>query len=310
MKIFVTGAAGYIGATLIPMLLEKGHQVTALDNFMYNQSPLLEHCHNPNLSITRGDARDKDLVKKLAGGADVIIPLACYTGAPLCKKDPIGSTTTNKDAIINFLEFKSKDQMMIYPCTNSGYGIGDAGKECDEKSPLSPITLYGKLKVDAEKALLDEGSSVTFRFATVFGSSARARLDLLVNDFVYRAVNDRTVVLFEPHFKRNYLHIRDAAGAFIHTMENYSKMKGEPFNVGLSDANLNKEELCLAIKKQIPDFIYMIAPIGEDPDKRNYIISNAKIEKTGFRTKYSLDMGIKELIKSFEIIKRNEYSNI
>lgn len=309
MKILVTGGAGYIGSTLIPMLLDQGHEVTAVDNFMYNQAPLLDQCWRKGFEIIRGDSRDQALMKKLVPKADVIIPLACYTGAPLCKADPIGATTTNRDAVVNLLEYKSPSQMLIYPCTNSGYGVGQEGIYCDEKTPLNPITLYGIVKVEAEKALLSSGHCVTFRFATVFGMSPRMRLDLLVNDFVYRAINDRAVVLFEAHFKRNYLHVRDAAASFIHAMKNYDKMKGEPFNVGLSEANLSKEELCLAIQKEIPEFKYVIAPVGEDPDKRNYIVSNEKIEKTGFKTQVGLMDGIRELKKGFQIIKRKEFGN-
>lgn len=309
MKIVVTGAAGYIGSTLVPMLLDQGHHVTAVDNFMYQQAPLLDQCWKENFEMVRGDSRDMDLMKRLVSKADAIIPLACLTGAPICKADPIAATTVNRDAIVNLLEIKSKDQMMIYPCTNSGYGVGSEGKFCDENTPLNPITLYGKVKVEAERALLDSGHCITFRFATVFGMSPRPRLDLLVNDFVYRAITDRTVVLFEPHFKRNYLHVRDAAGSFIHAMTNYSKMVGEPYNVGLTEANMSKEELCQAIQKEIPEFKYFIAPVGEDPDKRDYIVSNEKIEKTGFKPKVSLSAGIRELKKGFQIIKRNQFGN-
>jgi len=309
MKVLVTGGAGYIGSTLIPMLLDQGHEVTAVDNFMYNQSPLLDQCWRQGFDIIRGDSRDQALMKKLVPKADVIIPLACYTGAPLCKADPIGATTTNRDAVVNLLEYKSPQQMLIYPCTNSGYGVGQEGIFCDENTPLNPITLYGIVKVEAEKALLDSGHCVTFRFATVFGMSPRMRLDLLVNDFVYRAINDRTVVLFEAHFKRNYLHVRDAALSFLHAMKNYDKMKGEPYNVGLSEANMSKEELCIAIQKEIPEFKYVVAPVGEDPDKRNYVISNEKIEKTGYKTQVGLNAGIRELKKGFQIIKRKEYGN-
>lgn len=309
MKVLVTGAAGYIGSTLVPMLLDQGHQVTCVDNFMYKQTPLLDQCHRDGFEIIRGDTRDQDLMKKLVPKADVIIPLACLTGAPICKADPIGATTINRDAVVDIMKMKSSSQMMIYPCTNSGYGVGQTGLECDENTPLNPITLYGKVKVEAEKALLDNGTCVTFRFATVFGMAPRMRLDLLVNDFMYRAINDRAVVLFEAHFKRNYLHVRDAAGSFMHTMENYDKMKGQPYNVGLSEANLSKKELCEAIQKIVPQFTFLESAIGEDPDKRNYIISNAKIEKTGFKTQVGLMDGLKELKKGFEIIKRNEYGN-
>jgi len=310
MKILVTGAAGYIGSTLVPMLLDAGHEVTCIDNFMYQQAPLLDQCHRKGFEIIRGDSRDTQLLKSLVPKHDVLIPLACLTGAPLCTADPLGATTINRDAVIRMLELKSPKQMMIYPCTNSGYGVGQAGIECDETSPLNPITLYGKTKVEAEKALLDSGHCVTFRFATVFGMSPRMRLDLLVNDFVYRAINDRAVVLFEAHFKRNYLHVRDAAASFLHAMKNYDKMKGQPYNVGLSEANLSKEELCQAIQKEVKGFEYVIAPVGEDPDKRNYIISNAKIEATGFKTQVGLTEGIRELKKGFQIVRRQQYGNV
>jgi nucleoside-diphosphate-sugar epimerase len=310
MNILITGGAGYIGSTLIPMLLDRGYEVTCVDTFMYRQSPLLDQCHRPNFHIIKGDARDFNILRPLIKKADLIIPLACLTGAPICKNDPLAATSINRDAILELLKHKSKDQMLIYPCTNSGYGIGIDGIFCDETSPLNPISLYGKLKVEAETALLDSGHCLTFRFATVFGSSPRMRLDLLVNDFVYRAIFDRTIVLFEAHFKRNYLHIRDAARVFIHALDNYQDMVGEAYNVGLSDANLSKEELCNRIQSQIPNFKYLIAEIGEDIDKRNYIISNDKVEATGFKPKYSLDHGITELQKTFNIIKRMEYGNV
>lgn len=310
MKILVTGAAGYIGSTLVPMLLDQGHDVTCVDNFMYDQSPLLDQCWRSNLTVVRGDVRDMNLMKEHVTKADAIIPLACLTGAPLCNADKVGAVTINRDAIVNLLELKSKQQMMIYPCTNSGYGVGQDGIFCDENSPLKPISLYGKVKVEAEAALLDSGHCVTFRFATVFGMAPRMRLDLLVNDFVYRAINDRAVVLFEAHFKRNFLHVRDAAQSFIHTMAHYDEMKGQPYNVGLSEANISKEELCKAIQERIPEFKYVVAPVGEDPDKRNYVVSNAKIEKTGYKAKVSLDAGIVELKKGFEIVRRNQYGNI
>lgn len=310
MKILVTGGAGYIGSILVPKLLGLGHEVTVVDNFMYNQTPLLDVTFDDKLTMVRGDVRDHQIMKPLMAKADAVLPLACLTGAPLCKQDPIGARTINHDAVKMLFEMKSKDQMMVFPCTNSGYGVGEAGIHCDENSAMRPVSLYGQLKVEIEKVLLDSGHVATFRLATVMGTSPRMRLDLLVNDFTYRAVNDRFIVLFEAHFKRNYLHVRDAADAFIHTLNNYDKMKGQPYNVGLSEANLSKMELCQAIKKQIPEFTIMESEIGEDPDKRNYIISNAKIEATGFKAKVGLDQSLRELIRGFKIIKRNSFANI
>lgn len=310
MNILVTGGAGYIGSILVPELLSRGHAVTIIDNFLFNQSPLLDFCFNKKFNIIREDIRNKDNLLDEVKKADCIIPLACLTGAPICEKDPIGAKQINFDQIKLICEEKSKDQMLIFPCTNSGYGVGEPGVFCDEKTPMRPVSLYGKLKVEIDSYLLNEGNCVTFRFATIFGSSPRMRLDLLVNDFAYRAVIDRTVVLFEADFKRNYLHVRDASAAFIHTIDNYSSMVGEPFNVGLSDANLSKRELCEAIKQEVPNFEFVISEIGKDPDQRNYIVSNEKIESTGFKPKISLREGIKELVKCFQIIRRNQYSNI
>ncbi len=310
MKILVTGAAGYIGSVLVPRLLQEGHEVIALDNFMYNQSSLLDICHHDKLTIIRGDTRDKNLMTKLMKGADAIFPLACLTGAPLCAKDPVGAQTILLDAVEMILELKSKDQKIIFPTTNSGYGVGEKGKHCTEETPLRPISLYGKLKVDAENAILDSGSGITLRLATAFGVSPRMRLDLLVNDFVYRAVYDRFVILFEAHFNRNYIHVRDISKAFIHALNNFDKMKNQPYNVGLSDANMTKLQLCEEIKKQVPEFYFVEATIGEDPDKRDYIVSNEKIEKTGFKPDVSLQKGISELIKGYQVIKRNQFANI
>ncbi len=309
MKILVTGAAGYIGSVLTPVLLNAGHEVVALDSFMYNQTSLLDVCHNPKLSIARGDVRDKKLMARLMKDADAIFPLACLTGAPLCAKEPQAAQAILLDAIIDMLKIKSPSQRVIFPTTNSGYGVGEKGKHCTEETPLRPISLYGKLKVDAEKAILDAGG-ITLRLATAFGVSPRMRLDLLVNDFTYRAVYDRFVVLFEAHFHRNYIHVRDISRVFVHGLNGFDKMKGQPYNVGLSDANLTKLQLCQEIKKQVPDFYFVEAAVGEDPDKRDYIVSNAKIEKTGFKPDVSLTAGIAELIKGYQVIKRNQYANI
>jgi nucleoside-diphosphate-sugar epimerase len=310
MNILVTGAAGYIGSVMVPELLRRGHRVTAVDNFMYNQAALLDCCNDPNFTVIRGDARDKDLMAGLMKDADAIFPLACLTGAPLCKKDPVAARTVNFDAIKMLLDMRSKDQMIIFPTTNSGYGVGQDGIHCTEETPLNPISLYGQLKVELENILLDAGNAITLRLATVFGASPRMRLDLLVNDFAYRAVFDRFIVLFESHFKRNYIHVRDVTKAFVHCLDNFGKMKDEPYNVGLSDANLSKWELCEEIKKQVPDFYFVEAKVGEDPDKRNYIVSNEKIEATGFKPDYSIQMGIAELLKAYQVIKRNQFANL
>lgn len=310
MRILVTGAAGYLGSVVVPELLKKGHEVTALDNFMYNQSSLLNCCFQEKLTIIRGDARDKELISRCLKKVEVIFPLACLTGAPLCTRDPIAARTTNLDAINMILELRSKGQRIIFPTTNSGYGIGQKDKFCDENTPLNPISLYGQLKVEAEKSILSSGNCITLRLATVFGVSPRMRLDLLVNDFTYRAVYDRFIVLFEAHFKRNYIHIRDIARVFIHCLENFEDMKNQPYNVGLSDCNISKRELCEEIKKQVSEFHIVELEIGQDPDKRDYIVSNKKIESKGFKPKFSLQFGINELIKAYNILKRNQYANV
>ncbi len=310
MKILVTGAAGYIGSVLVPILLKEGHEVIAIDNFMYNQTSLLDCCYDEKLTIIRGDARDEGLISEQLKNADAVFPLACLTGMLLCSKDPVGAKTVNLDAVRMILELRNKDQPIIFPTTNSGYGIGQKGIYCTEETPLNPVSLYGQLKVEAEKLILDAGNGITLRLATAFGISPRMRLDLLVNDFTYRAVTDHFVVLFQAHFKRNYIHVRDVAKVFIHCLENFDKMKDEPYNVGLSDANLSKWELCEEIKKQVPEFYFAESKIGEDPDKRDYIVSNAKIEATGFKPDVSLQMGIAELIKGYQVITKNQFSNV
>jgi nucleoside-diphosphate-sugar epimerase len=308
-KILVTGGAGYLGSVLVPHLLSIGHKVTVLDSFLYNQTSLLDVCGHDSLEIVRGDCRDMRVVKPLIKSHDVIIPLAALVGAPLCDRDQLAASSTNRDAVELVCELTSKEQKILFPTTNSGYGIGEKGKFCTEDTPLKPISYYGKTKVEAEKLALETGHAITFRLATAFGASPRMRTDLLVNDFVYRAVSDRAVVVFEGHFKRNYIHVRDIARVFAHGIERFDKMKGKAYNVGLEDANLSKLELCAAIKKLVPGFTYMEAPIGEDPDKRDYIVSNKRILSTGFAPEWGLPRGIKELVKAYKILRRNPYGN-
>lgn len=304
----MTGGAGYIGSILVPMLLAKGHHVVVFDNLMYSQTPFLDCCFHKNLKIVIGDVTNQILLRELIPQADVIIPLACIVGAPACDKNPCLAQSVNLIQMYDIYR-AAKKRMIIYPNTNSGYGIGHESAFCDENTPLNPISLYGKLKVKAETFII-ERAGISLRLATVFGISPRMRLDLLVNDFVYRAVNDRYLVLFESHFKRNFIHVRDVARAFIHAIENFSAMKGQAYNVGLSDANLSKWELCEEIKKQVPDFYFTEAPLKKDPDQRNYIVSNAKIEATGFKPIFSLPDGISELIKGYRIIRQNKFSNV
>lgn len=310
MRILVTGGAGYIGSVLVPRLLADGHAVTVVDNLVYRQATLLDCCGSPLFRFVRGDARNRELMGSLVAECDALFPLACLVGAPLCDRDPVGAKSINLDAITMLLELRDKDQPIIFPMTNSGYGVGEEGIHCTEETPLRPVSLYGRLKVEAEQALHEAGNAITLRLATVFGASPRMRLDLLVNDFVYRAVTDGCVVLFESHFKRNYLHVSDAARAFIHCLDNFETMKNEPYNVGLSTANISKMELCEEIKKQVPGFVFLESEIGEDADKRDYIVSNEKIEKTGFQTATDLEEGIRELIMAFRIVRKDRYSNV
>lgn len=309
-NILVTGGAGYIGSVLVPALLSRGHKVTVLDSFYFNQLSLMDCCPNPNFTIIRGDARDEETVKAAVEGMGYILPLAALVGFPLCDADKIAAKTTNFDAVEMILTIRDKEQRVIFPCTNSGYGIGDGNNFCTEETPMNPISLYGSTKVLAEKAVLEAGNSLTFRFATLFGASPRMRIDLLLNDFVYRAVYDRTAVIFEGNFKRNFIHIRDVVNAFIFAIDNFERMKGLPYNCGLSSANISKLELCAKIKEHIPSFVYIEAPIGTDPDKRDYIVSNARLEAAGWSPKCSLDDGIEELKKVYTILKNKTYSNI
>jgi nucleoside-diphosphate-sugar epimerase len=305
-NILVTGGAGYIGSMLSQDLLALGHNVTVLDNFMYQQSSLGQLCYHPNFRIYRGDVRVEADLLPILKQADIIIPLAAYVGAPLCDRDPVGASSTNRDAIFMMMKCLSQEQIVLMPTTNSAYGTGDY---CDETSPLNPISRYAKDKVEVEKVLMEHPNATSFRLATVFGMSPRMRIDLLVNDMTYRAVNDGFVVLFESHFKRNYIHVLDVCQAFTMALEN-KNMRGQIYNIGLSSANVSKRELCDTIKKYVPRFEIVEAEIGKDKDQRNYMVSNEKIEKEGFKPSFDLDMGIQELLKGYAMLKNTKYGNV
>jgi nucleoside-diphosphate-sugar epimerase len=309
-NILVTGGAGYIGSVLVPELLAAGNSVTVVDNFLYGQNSLAAVCADPKFNVVRADVRNEAVMRPLVTKSDLIIPLAALVGAPICSFDPVGAETINHASIIQLLGFLSRDQIVLMPTTNSAYGSGGEGNFCTEESQLRPISKYAIDKVEVERQLMQHGNVISYRLATVFGFSPRMRIDLLVNDFTYRAVRDRFVVLFESSFKRNYIHVRDVSRVFLHGMKNFDTMKGQIFNVGLSDANLSKKELCERIQKQLPEFVFTDAVIGKDPDQRNYIVSNEKIKKTGFEPKFSIDMGIQELIKGYQMVRSNNHSNI
>ena len=309
-KILITGGGGYIGSVLTWVLLNEGYQVTVLDNFMFGQNSLADCCQYDTFHVINGDARDESLLSRTISDHDVIIPLAALVGAPMCKKDPQAAWSVNTQSVETITKLASKDQWILMPITNSGYGVGEKGKFCDEESPLKPISIYGKSKVAAEEIILQRENSISFRLATAFGMSPRMRLDLLVNDFVYRAVNDRSLVIFEGHFKRNFIHVRDIASVFLHGLKNFPHMRGTMYNVGLDDANLSKLELAALIKIQLPEFYFTEASIGEDPDKRDYVVSNEKLNKTGFVPEWTLQRGIKELIKGYSILNNRRYSNV
>ncbi len=308
-KILVTGGAGYIGSILVPGLLQAGYDVTVVDNFMHGEQSLAQVCNDPHFHPVRGDVRSKNLMMSLFRKADTVIPLAALVGAPLCDRDPVAAEGINFGAIAMMTKLLSRSQRVLMPVTNSGYGIGKKTGYCTERSPLRPVSLYGRTKVEAEKKILARENSISFRLATVFGMSPRMRLDLLVNDFVYRAFRDRFIILFEAHFRRNFLHVRDVARAFLFGVDNFESLKGEAYNVGLSEANLSKLELCRRIQKHLPGFVVKEAPVGQDPDKRDYLVSNEKIEKSGFKPRHSLDEGIGELIKGYRMMPKSRFAN-
>ncbi len=309
MRILVTGGAGYLGSVLVGKLLSEGHAVTVVDNLLYGTPSLLHVSTHPNFAFVRGDVRDRGVMAKLVEKADVVIPLAAIVGMSACKNDPVSTTTINFDAIVLLKELASASQWIISPCSNSGYGTMTGELFCTEETPMEPISLYGETKVKAEQALLERENSISLRLATVFGPSPRMRIDLLVNDFTYRAVTDGFLVIYEKDFKRNYIHIEDIADCFVHAINNFEAMKGQPFNAGLNEANLSKAELAEKIKEYVPSLYIHYAEVGTDPDKRNYIVSNDKLKKAGFEAKRSLDLGITQLMNAFRMLPRPNYKN-
>jgi nucleoside-diphosphate-sugar epimerase len=310
VRVLVTGGAGYLGSVLCEHLLDAGYSVRVLDNLMYGVHSLFHLCANPNLDFTEGDVRDESLMTRLVKDADVLIPLAALVGAPSCDRDPLYAVSVNRDAIALMNRIRSANQLVLYPTTNSGYGTKTGETFCTEDTPLEPISLYGRVKVEAEQLLLDSPNVVTLRLATVFGMSPRMRLDLLVNHFTYEAVTRRYLVVFEKRARRNYVHIRDVADCFVHCIEHAPQMVGRPYNLGLDAANLSKEELAVKIQSHVPNFYVHYSEIGSDPDKRDYIVSNQRLKEAGFEAKRSLDDGIRELLKGYRMIGRSPLANV
>lgn len=299
-KILITGGGGYIGSMLTTELLGLGHKVTVVDLLKYDKGSLDHLYYKKNFKFISGDIRNSKLLKKIIHKKDFIIPLAALVGAPLCKKNKKEAISTNFESIKNILKILKKNQKLIYLTTNSGYGIGDKNKFCNENSPLKPISLYGQTKCDAENEVRKYKNTICFRLATVFGASYRMRSDLLVNNFVQRAVNKNFIDIFEPNFRRNFIHIRDVVRGIIFSIDYFDKLKSDVYNLGLSSANITKIELAKKIKKQIKSLKIKTIKNKTDPDKRDYFVSNAKIEKKGFVAKISLEQGIKELIQVFK----------
>jgi nucleoside-diphosphate-sugar epimerase len=308
-RVLITGGAGYLGSVLCEHLLDAGYQITVLDSLLYQQNSLFSLCSNARFEFHCGDVRDESVVRRLVASADVLIPLAALVGAPACDRDPEFARSVNLDAVRLLNRVRSRQQLVVYPTTNSGYGAKSGDVFCTEETPLEPISLYGRTKTQAERDLLESPNTITLRLATVFGISPRMRLDLLVNHFVYAAATDGYIVIFEKDFKRNYIHIRDVAGCFIHCIKNFDRMTGRPYNVGLDAANLSKEELALKVKEFVPNFYIHFSEVGSDPDKRNYIVSNQRLREAGFEAKRSLEEGIQELLKGYRMMGRSPFKN-
>ena len=310
MQVLITGGAGYLGSIMTERLLLAGHRVTVVDSLLYQQNSMFHLCANPEFEFVAGDVRDEELMRRLVKDADVIIPLAAVVGAPACDRDPCLARSVNVDAVRLIKRLRSPDQLVIYPNTNSGYGSQTGGGICTEETPMEPISIYGQTKVEAELEVLDAANTLTLRLATVFGTSPRMRLDLLVNHFTHEAITTGHIVIFEKDFKRNYIHIRDVADCFVHCIDNAAQMVGKPYNLGLDNANLSKEELALKIQEYVPNFYLHFSEIGSDPDKRDYVVSNQRLKDAGFEAQRTLDQGIPELLKAYRMMGRDPYGNI
>jgi nucleoside-diphosphate-sugar epimerase len=309
-QVLVTGGAGYLGSILCEHLLKAGYRVRAIDRLIYGQHSLFHLCAHPSFDFVFGDVRDEQTLQPLIRKADVLIPLAAVVGAPACDRDPWLARSVNQEAIGMLNRLRSPNQLVIYPTTNSGYGTQSSEVFCTEDTPLEPISLYGQTKIQAETLLLQAPNVISLRLATVFGMSPRMRLDLLVNHFVYAAVTDGYLVIFEKDFKRNYVHIRDVADCFLHCIEHGTRMAGRPYNVGLDAANLSKAELALKVKEYVPRFFVHFSEVGSDPDKRNYIVSNQRLREAGFEARRSLEEGIQELLKGYRMFGRSPFKNV
>jgi nucleoside-diphosphate-sugar epimerase len=307
--ILVTGGSGYLGSIICEHLLDEGYEVTVLDNLQYGQCSHFHLCNHPSFHFVRGDARDPSVLTPLLARADVIFPLAALVGEPACNADPAAAESLNLGAIRLLNEKRSAGQLVVFPMTNSGYGAKSGNVFCTEETPLEPLSIYGRTKVEAERLLLDSPNTITLRLATVFGCSPRMRIDLLVNHFVHAAVKDGYIVIFEKDFRRNFVHIRDVADCFIHAVKNGSAMRGRTYNLGNDAINVSKEQLALMVKAQVPNFYIHFASIGSDPDKRDYIVSNERLKQAGFEAGRSLDEGIQELIKGYQMMPRTVFRN-
>ena len=310
MRVLVTGSAGYLGSVLCEHLLDAGHSVLAVDNLMYGQQSLFHLCSHPNFRFLRGDVRDESLMRAVVSESDVLIPLAAIVGAGACDRDPWAAREINLEAIKLVNRLRSPQQLLLLPNTNSGYGTKSGDNYCTEESPLEPISLYGRTKVEAEQEVLGSPRALTLRLATVFGMSPRMRIDLLVNHFVYSAVTAGEICIFEKDFKRNYVHVRDVADCFLHCIEHADRMVGRPYNVGLDAANLSKAELAAKVKEYVPRFYIHFAEVGSDPDKRNYIVSNQRLREAGFEARRSIDEGIRELLVGYRMLPRDSMKNV